>query len=141
MISDLDVRMAEVLTPAGDLQSAHGTGFLVPDESLMEPYPDGWWISESKSGQPSGNGFYCHTCHLLYVKGAPAKIRHCGAYETLNPKQQLVTHRLGSHVAYEPVARRSRQVLQAIEPGHADLLQPKESLFAQAKDFAVRWLR
>lgn len=145
MISDLDVRLAETLTPTGSLQSEHGEGFLVPDETLCEPYPDGWWVSESRSGQPSGNGFYCHRCHLLYVKAAPSKIWHCGSYESLNPRQQLVTHRLGSRVAYEPVAKRPRPTF--VESDSEQLrrfsfrtMESNRSLLTQAKDFVVRWL-
>jgi hypothetical protein len=128
-MDELTVRLAEALTPAGEIMSQHGTGFIVPSD-LREPYPNGFWRSRTVSGRDCGFGFYCWNCHLLYTANAPHTVFHCRRAEIRNDRAPMLTHRLGSHVAYgiEDMAE------QEFEPTpHADFLAPRRSLFEWVK--------
>ena len=96
-VTDVDIALAEKFTV--DPNDAHGVGFVLPEET-QEPYPNGYWKSQTVSGLACGRGFYCHKCHLLYVKNAPDSIWHCGGMSAWSGNTNLQTHRLGSFVRY-----------------------------------------
>ncbi len=122
-LNEVDVRLAEALTPVTEQQSAHGTCFLIPSE-VQEPYPNGFWRSRTVSGRDSGLGFYCWQCHLLIQHDAPREIRHCGGVEMADRKTNLIMHRLGSHVVYtaDPVEE------QVQLKRHEDLLAERKPI-------------
>jgi hypothetical protein len=136
MITDQDIAAAEKLTP--DPNATHGVGFLVPEET-SEPYPNGFWKSFATSGRACGLGFYCHRCHLLYVKAAPMTIFHCGKSDSFNPEADIATHKLGSYVRYASETEKW-QCMRSIVDGElatiaaekaarVDMLAPEVTLF------------
>jgi hypothetical protein len=142
MITEQDVAAAEKLTP--DPNASHGVGFLLPEES-SEPYPNGFFKSFTTSGRACGIGFYCHQCHLLYVKAAPMTIFHCGKSDSFNPEADILTHKLGSYVRYATETERL-QCMRAIVDGELaniaaekaariDMLAPEPTIFEKAVTF------
>jgi hypothetical protein len=144
MITDNDIAVAEKLT--SNPNDAHGVGFVLPEDT-REPYPNGYWKSETVSGRACGYGFYCHKCHLLYVKAAPMTIFHCGKSESFNPEADIQTHRLGSYVRYQTQTEKWHAVKQAVEDEIAaiqiekenriDILAPEPTLLERL----VTWFR
>lgn len=154
MITEQDVQLAEKFTT--DPNGAHGIGFLLPEETF-EPYPNGYWRSETVSGKsfvtsitlengkateinlPCGLGFYCHKCHLLYLKGAPDVIWHCGGATAWTEKADGVTHRLGSFVRYRTQTEKWKTAMVVVEDelknieaekaSRIDMLAPEPTLW------------
>jgi hypothetical protein len=131
-----DCAAAIQLTP--DPNAEHGIGFLVPEET-GEPYPNGFWKSFTTSGRSCGLGFYCHKCHLLYVKGAPEVIWHCGGETAFNAASEIATHKLGSYVRYATETERLKCMrsivdgelanIAAEKAARVDMLAPEVTLF------------
>jgi hypothetical protein len=133
-ITDADIALSEVLTPADQKEAgaAHGIGFFIPDVEEHQ-YPNGFWHSRTVSGLKKGFGFYCWKCHLLIRANAPESVWHCGKREFRDDSAKMLTHRLGSYVAYseEIVAEWLKE--QEPKPEHADLLAPRRTV--------VEWIK
>jgi hypothetical protein len=140
MITDQDIAAAEKLTP--DPNATHGVGFLVPEQA-SEPYPNGFFKSFTTSGRAC-LGFYCHKCHLLYVKGAPEVIWHCGGETAFNAASEIAIHKLGSYVRYTTETERL-QCMRAIvdceltniaaeKAARVDMLAPELTLFDRIRN-------
>jgi hypothetical protein len=142
MITDQDIAIAEKMTPNPNDQ--HGVGFVL-DEPTQEPYPNGYWKSQTVSGLACGLGFYCHKCHLLYVKGAPDVIWHCGGATAWTENAHVLTHRIGSFVRYPTQTEKWKAAMAVVndelknieveKASRVDMLAPEPSWFEKAVTF------
>jgi hypothetical protein len=134
MITEAEIALAENLTP--DPNDAHSVGFLIP-EATFEPYPNGFFKSFTTSGRSCGIGFHCHKCHLLYVKGAPDTIWHCGGISAFNPNGDIQVHKLGSFVRYPTQNEKWQAAMAVVEGEIKTVREENETERARRNDMLV----